>query len=158
MLSCFLSFCLHCSSYLCLFFFFFFFSPLLSPHFAITASHLLGGSLHSACPVCSRPSTSPPSGNCSLPFFCLLLHFHLWPPSPLLSLSQFAGIDFLKLVQTTNFHTFWHHDSIQCCFCIICWLAHCTSILVSRGYYFTLWYKRFRPEDGYHSLFFSLFH
>lgn len=62
----FLSFCLHCSSYLCLCFVFVFFVS-VSPHFAITASTLLGGSLLCPCPVCNGSSTNPPSGNCSFP-------------------------------------------------------------------------------------------
>lgn len=39
----------------------------VSPHFAITASTLLGGSLLCPCPVCNGSSTNPPSGNCSFP-------------------------------------------------------------------------------------------
>lgn len=50
-----------------LFWFFFFFFVSVSPHFAITASTLLGGSLLCPCPVCNGSSTNPPSGNCSFP-------------------------------------------------------------------------------------------
>lgn len=45
----------------------FVFLSLVSPHFAITASTLLGGSLLCPCPVCNGSSTNPPSGNCAFP-------------------------------------------------------------------------------------------
>lgn len=57
----------------------------LSPHFATTASTLLGGSLLSSCPVCNGSSTNPPSGNCSLHLF-LSLSFPQKSPSHLFNL------------------------------------------------------------------------
>lgn len=102
----------------------------VSPHFAITASTLLGGSLLCPCPVCNGSSTNPPSGNCSFPPSFISSE----PPSN----TPFCQ-NRLRDSRVKTLQTFWNDDSTQC------WLLfyHMLNIVFKYYWidYFTLWYK-----------------